>query len=348
MWKKIILLLILISTPILFSGCENQLDKRRFAGLQVKTNDIAASVYINDEYLSDAPFLRKNLKPGNYNLKIVPQDPKYVPYELPIKLSRGLLAAVIWTPGDRVETSGGVVYELEKISNLQLTEITVSSIPDGAIVRINDGEMEFTPTLRSELIPGKHDVHISLPSYTQQHHTLNLVAGHRLNVFFKLARSQDALEANLGDFNSDSQSDLNTNSQGEASSATASGTVNSDSNSDSDSNSNSQSSPASTTNPNPAPTPNPSPVPIRTAVPTTLNPADSNKLQSVKINNTGFFSNSLEVLRVRSGPGLNFSEVGFATVGKLYPYLNETKSGWFKIQIDSQEGWVSETYATLE
>lgn len=297
---------------MLFSGCIDQLDKRRFAGLQVTTNHVAATLYLNDEYISDTPFNKKDLQPGNYTLKIVPEDPAYVEYELPIKLTSGLLTAVIWTPGDRTETSGGVIFELERISNRQMTELTVSSIPDGAIVRVNNGEMEFTPMLRSELTPGKHDLHASLPSYVEQHHTLNLVAGHRLAVLVKLARAQDSLETPQDEQASqDAQAALNP----ENSTATQSATTSA------------------------------SPTPIRTAQPQGNVNATT---PTVTITSTGFFNNNTEVLRVRSGPGAGFSELGFAQVGNSYPYLQASESGWLKIQFNSEPGWVSETYATLE
>lgn len=324
MWKKSLLLFILCITPLLFSGCIEQLDKRRFAGLQVTTNDVAATLYLNDEYISDTPFNKKDLQPGNYTLKIVPEDPEYVSYELPIKLTSGLLTAVVWTPGDRTETSGGVVFELERISNRQMTELTISSIPDGAIVRVNTGEMEFTPTLQSELTPGKHDLQVSLPSYVEQHHTLNLVAGHRLAVLVKLARAQDSLET-VEDRTLDGDNENNVTTESTESAELQ---------------------PAQTqSNNSQVATNSASPTPIRTAQP---QGAAGTQTQSVQINSTGFFNNSTEVLRVRSGPGSGFAEVGFAPVGNTYPYLNETQSGWLKIQFDSETGWVSESYATLE
>lgn len=50
-------------------------------------------------------------------------------------------------------------------------------------------------------------------------------------------------------------------------------------------------------------------------------------------------------LRVRSGPGVNFSEVTTVSPGDTFPFLNE-QNGWYQIQIDeSRQGWVSEDYA---
>lgn len=49
-------------------------------------------------------------------------------------------------------------------------------------------------------------------------------------------------------------------------------------------------------------------------------------------------------LRVRSGPGVSYAEIGRATPGQRYPYLGE-EGGWFKITFDGREGWVSGDFA---
>jgi len=51
-------------------------------------------------------------------------------------------------------------------------------------------------------------------------------------------------------------------------------------------------------------------------------------------------------LRVRSGPGTNYSEIGKAKPGEKYEYLGVGREGgWFKIDFNGREGWVSSQYA---
>lgn len=59
----------------------------------------------------------------------------------------------------------------------------------------------------------------------------------------------------------------------------------------------------------------------------------------VKILTTG-----VGFLRVRSGPGTNYSEIGKAYPGEKYNYLGKQGS-WFKIKFGNKEGWVSSQYA---
>lgn len=49
-------------------------------------------------------------------------------------------------------------------------------------------------------------------------------------------------------------------------------------------------------------------------------------------------------LRVRSGPGKSYAEIGRATPGEKYTHLGE-QSGWFKIDFHGRDGWVSGDYA---
>lgn len=72
--------------------------------------------------------------------------------------------------------------------------------------------------------------------------------------------------------------------------------------------------------PSPSPTPTPSQVEILTTP-------------------TGF-------LRVRSGPGQTYEEIGRVEPGKMYEFIEENKElGWVKIKIDeTMQGWVSDEF----
>jgi hypothetical protein len=49
-------------------------------------------------------------------------------------------------------------------------------------------------------------------------------------------------------------------------------------------------------------------------------------------------------LRVRSGPGVSYSEIGRAIPGRKYDYLGQSGE-WFKIKFGTREGWVSKEYS---
>lgn len=185
--NKLTRLLILVLIPITLSGCS--LFKSKNAGLQVITNDISSSVFLDGQYLEKTPYIGKEFQPGVYTLRIQPDDPNLVPYETSIHLTAGLLTVVTWKPGERPETSGGVIYEMEKLSGKNQTELSIISLPDSAIVSIDDGTKQFTPVLIDAIEPGQHEFEVTIPSYETQRHTINVIQGHRMNVTVKLAKT---------------------------------------------------------------------------------------------------------------------------------------------------------------
>ncbi len=166
------------------------------SGLQVNTQDTPSSVFLDGQYLEKTPFIGTEIKPGTYQLSIQPDDQTLAKYDTTVTLRKGLLTVVTWKPGARPEQSGGITYELEKLDSKQ-TELSVTSIPDGAIISIDGGAKEFAPALLSDVSPGSHTLTISLPSYETQEHTINAVAGHRLNASVKLARSSSQSQPDI-------------------------------------------------------------------------------------------------------------------------------------------------------
>lgn len=185
--KKFFLVGLIAVSGFIFSGC-NPLERKNKAGLQVITNDIPVSIFINEEFLGKSPFLTKDLKPGEYSIKLEPENPALTSYETTVNLNKGLLTVVTWKPGSTLTGSGGVIYELEKLTNKNQTELSIISIPDGAILGIDQGDKEFSPLIKNNIDVGSHEFEASLPSYETQNHTLNIVKGHRLNVLIKLAK----------------------------------------------------------------------------------------------------------------------------------------------------------------
>lgn len=302
--RWLITLVLILVAAVGLSGC-SFLDRKTKAGLQVSTNDIPSTLFLDGQYLEKTPYIAKDIRPGTYTLRIQPDDANLVAHETTITLEKGLLSVVIWKPGTAPESSGGVMYEMTKLKNKRDTELSILTVPDNAIVKIDDQPTDFAPLLKTDLEAGQHEFEVSLPSYETQKHTINLVAGHKINVTVKLARNGGGETTNLPP----------------AASASASAT------------------------PKPSSSPNPSPTSATTSAQTSRQiPVVGPK---VVIKKTNYFDQGQEVLRVRGDASPGAAEVGFAPVGHEYTYLNETKNGWFKIQFESQVGWVSGQYATL-
>lgn len=146
MHKVGLFLLGIIVILVLVLNGNQLLSLKQKAGLQVTTNNIAASLFLDDQYLDKSPFIDKKIQPKDYVLRIQPDDPAYASYETPIKLNKGSVTVVNWQPKLSLETSSGVIYEMEKLKNND-TQIELQSIPDGAIITVDQGAKQFSPLL---------------------------------------------------------------------------------------------------------------------------------------------------------------------------------------------------------
>ncbi len=197
--KKVLALGLLIGAAVLVAACI-PLAKPEKSGIRVVTNGVDSTVYLNDNYLDKTPTLNQSLSPGTYTLKIQPNDPEYVPYETTVKLHPGSLTVVTWNPSTRIEYSGGIIFEMEPIRSSNTAEISVVTIPDGAIIKLGEGDKEFAPFIFQNVQPGQHELEIMLPSYEVQQHTLDVPTGFRLLVNVKLAKQlnpADTSEKNI-------------------------------------------------------------------------------------------------------------------------------------------------------
>lgn len=301
--KKILLVAV---AAVSLSGC-SLLDKKNIAGLQVITNDVSSSLFLDGQYLDKTPYINKEIKPGSYTLKIQPENQKLIPYETQVTLRKGTLTVVTWNPGNKSENSGGVIYEMEKINSNQ-GELSFITIPNNSIITFDQGEQQFSPLVLKDIEPGHHQFEISLPSYEKQHHTINIIKGYRINVTAKLAKAK--YEADKTQKSETSDTNLESSSSAHKD-ETVKNLIMKESLED---------------------------------VEATQTASISG--QAVKINKTSFFQDGKEVLKVRKKANPTAEIIGYAKVGKSYSYLDEA-NGWFKIKIDNQSGWVSGHYAQL-
>ena len=299
-------------SSIFLAGCT--WTRTQTGGLQAITAGVPYSVFLNGQFLETAPFIQKTLSAGEYDLKIEPTDTNLASYETTIHVRDGLLTVITWKPGAKPEQSGGVFYEMEKLSDKNKTEVTFVSIPDGAIISLPNRDKQFAPLSLTDLSPGEHEYEVTLPSYETQKNTLNIVAGHKITVTVKLAKIDQLPEG----------------------SRTTPSPV----------------SPTPTIR-TATPTPTLPPSATQSARTRQLLTPDATgsgtpTTGNVLILKTGLVVNGVEVLRVRQEPSQKSTEVGQVQVGKTYRYTGEQKDGWLKINFDNKTGWVSGTYTQLK
>lgn len=186
-------LFLIIVSGLVLAGCTFSLEKESRAGIQINTAQVESAVFINGQYLDKTPLIRKNLKPGEYVIEIKPVDEKLAPYETTLTLRQDLLSVITWKPATTPEKSGGVVYEMEPLPIKDASEVSFSTVPDGAIIELLDKPKEIAPYTFKDVPEGEAEYTITLPSYEEQQHTINVVPGYRMLISVKLAKQSDAL-----------------------------------------------------------------------------------------------------------------------------------------------------------
>lgn len=186
--SRLLILCGVCAASLIFAGCTNPLQKPPKAGIQVITNEIPATVYLNGNYIDKTPLRERSLPPGEYHLQIKPDDPDLSAYETVVNLHESALTVVTWKPAKSPEEGGGVIYEMEKMSEKDKTELVISTVPESAIVSVNGEKQQLTPVVIPDIPQGEQEYQVSLPSYESQQNTINVVPGYRMYITVKLAK----------------------------------------------------------------------------------------------------------------------------------------------------------------
>lgn len=311
--KKLIFIGFALGLSSLFlSGCTlPSLNKK--AGFQIGINGgEKANVFVDGNSVGQTPYSGDNLKPGRKTVKLVPESSNEAPYETTLTLSAGNITVMTWTFGKTLDESGGEVFELSKASNKNKNELSIVTNPDNIIIKVDGQTKGLSPLILDDLAEGLHSLTVTAPGYIERTSNPKLVKGYRLTVTSKLAREPF----------------------GGITDATPSARS------------------LPTASPSPIPKTSPTPMPRSkpatnaTSSGTTASGVISASIKTppyVEVNDTG-----TGWLRVRDGADGNAQELAKLSVGSTVPYMNETLSGWLKVEYQTgKQGWVSGKYAVV-
>lgn len=323
---------------VLMSGCTLPWAKRNQGALQV-TSNLAAAVHLDDSHVGQTPYYNENLKMGEYTLKLAANDSSGSrDWQSKISIGRRVLTVVNYEYGKSIEDSSYEVMELESLATKTGAELTISTLPDNVIVKL-DGELKgFSPISFDQISAGDHTLGLEAPGYKSKTINAKVNDGHRLKIKVQLARDMLAQ-----DQEATSSAQLETTAVPASPSPTPKPSA----------------SPSPKTSPSPKASPSPSPKASASPSPsakTTPSPTPQSGVISGAAN-----SSELEVpyvkilesgtgwLRVRSEPAASGdNEVAKVKVGTYFKFIEKNDAGWTKIEHQSgQEGWVASKYTQL-
>lgn len=154
--------------------------------LKVESNT-TASIFLGTNHLGRTPFEEKTAA-GEYTIKLVPESTATAlsSWQGNIKIQPSLLTYVSADLAESDFTTAVNILWLEKITS-KLSEISVTTNPDGGTVAIDGETRGVTPVTLPNITIGDHSLTVSSPGFLTRTLRVRTTAGYRLNAIVKLA-----------------------------------------------------------------------------------------------------------------------------------------------------------------
>jgi hypothetical protein len=278
-------------------------------GLRVGTTP-KATVFLNGTQVGITPFQDENIEIGQYTVKLVPEvgEEDLVTWEGKVEVSPNILTVI--NREFAVDESGasGEILTLEKIGKKNTSSLAVVSVPDQAVVRIDNKPEGFAPVQVDDLEPGNYQVTVSSTGYKEKNIDANTVSGYKLTINVKLAQEVEGIEEEESE----------------------EGEVEGEEDEAEDEDADEKDEEETEATPTPKATPDPE-----------ITPPDKPYIK-VKDTPTGWLR-----VRDKPNT-TSSEELAKIEPDETYPYLEEEENGWYLIEYeDGEEGWVSGTYVEL-
>ena len=162
--------------------------KPKKAGLLVQTN-VNCSVLIDNLQVGRTPY-EATFPPKEITIKLVPEDPSFIPFETKIKLNSGIKTIIKREFGKNEEKISGEIISFEKeISGV--ASLGVVSMPDNASIILDGRSLGFTPLKITSLTAGEHQLVVSALGFQERVLNIRTYGGYKLTAVVKLARIEE-------------------------------------------------------------------------------------------------------------------------------------------------------------
>jgi hypothetical protein len=160
------------------------------AAIQITTTP-TAKVFLGDKEVGMTPFETESIKPGDVDLKLVPEDSSLTTWEKRLTINANTRLIVEKQFSVDLEKEESQILYLEKTNEKTKAGLTLVSIPDGVSVTV-DGQMRgFAPVKIDDITAGDRKIVISRPGYKSKEILTRALEGYRLVVEVKLAKEDD-------------------------------------------------------------------------------------------------------------------------------------------------------------
>ena len=193
MKRKVLFLLLLI---VLFIGFIFVrfvlLQRENTAGRLRILSTPPATVFIDNVAVGKTPYEEK-VKVGEPLVKLIPEgeNSQVAPWQGKVNIYKNAMTYISRDLGAQEVTSAGEVLTITKMEKSSFAnnagEVYVESSPSNAIVYLDNDEKGVSPLLLQNVAKGDHEVSVFMPGFLRRTQKINVEAGYRVTVQFKLA-----------------------------------------------------------------------------------------------------------------------------------------------------------------
>lgn len=179
----------LIGISLILSGCSLPGLASKRAALQV-TSAPRATIFLEGKHVGETPFLDDKLKPGEYTLKLIPEDPtgKLPAWETKIQLNPQILTVVNREIAATDQESTGAILTLEPLSSKTKSPLAIISLPDSAVIKVDNQPRGFAPQSLEDIAAGEHTVTLTQTGYKEKSLQVKTWLGFKLTLSVQLAK----------------------------------------------------------------------------------------------------------------------------------------------------------------
>lgn len=182
--KKYVLLIALV--PLVLGGCSLSTAK---AGLEISTYP-QSKVFLDSEEVGTTPLKMTDLKPGEVDIKLQPEDVTIAEWTRKLILNKGTTTILNHEFSSVLDKDSSQILYFEKSGKKDEASLLVTSQPDGASVSLG-GEMKgFTPLTLENVSDQDVQLLLSFPGYQAEEILARPVKGYRLIAELKLAHEE--------------------------------------------------------------------------------------------------------------------------------------------------------------
>jgi len=160
------------------------LNKNLGKGALQVTSEPTSKVYVNGKFIGQTPLCRCELKDmlglGDYNIRLVPIEGNFAPFEQKIPISAKVLTVVDRTFAEGGESSGSVI-SLSKLANKSDISLSVISFPSSAKLILDSGELGQTPLKTSDITESDHEIKLTKDGFKDKEIRIRSIKGYQLN-----------------------------------------------------------------------------------------------------------------------------------------------------------------------